>query len=212
MIQEVRRAKKKQRDSTSGFIYEPEGREFESLRARHSSPSTASRYATLSSTASSSVLGALGATSRGEISKPSPIGLATALRNSTSSRTFEYPSVTSFIACPSQNLIRSSGARCFRTHAVRNLRNAWNPVFSCPSAFKIGCRLRRSVFVCESGVPVARREQKAGRAFAYERFEHRSESRGDVNLPERVASFWHLLLAVLHALTHCNRGGVPQWP
>src|SRR6266404_400735 len=34
-VQEVRRAKTNQRDSKSEFNYEPEGREFESPRARH---------------------------------------------------------------------------------------------------------------------------------------------------------------------------------
>ena len=36
VVLEIRRAKTNQRDSKSGFNFEPEGREFESLRARHS--------------------------------------------------------------------------------------------------------------------------------------------------------------------------------
>src|SRR5437899_10601356 len=37
-VQRIRRAKTNQRDSKREFNYEPEGREFESLRVRHSSP------------------------------------------------------------------------------------------------------------------------------------------------------------------------------
>ena len=66
--------------------YEPEGREFESLRARHSFHAVTKKFPT-------SVLGAMGATGNFGATvgmwKPRPACSAVNLRNSTSSFTFE---------------------------------------------------------------------------------------------------------------------------
>jgi hypothetical protein len=64
-----------QLDRASG--YEPEGREFESLRARHFSSSFTTVYAATATACGSVVLGTLGTEDGSGTSKPSPILAAT---------------------------------------------------------------------------------------------------------------------------------------
>ena len=114
------------------------GREFESRRPRHSNPHNAlqlsynwvdlflphSRYFRLHDLWNHKTTAIFSASSRRE-AKPSD--------------TLLYSSVWVFFECPIQNLIRSSGVRCFLSHAVRNLLIAWKPVFGTPSSSRIGC-------------------------------------------------------------------------
>src|ERR1019366_3056089 len=88
VIHQVRRAKTNQRDSKLESSYEPEGREFESLRAHHSSSSVIRLYATCDSDSRRVQLGTRLIFEAG-ITNPSPACSAQTLRNATSSSTLE---------------------------------------------------------------------------------------------------------------------------